>query len=505
MPDRLDPERRAAFWLFASLLLLYGLFYSGRFTSSDEVSVFEMARSLVLRGDLSVPAIAHTGIGADGETRHSPFAVGQSVLAAPLVVLAGVVAALLPAGVLEALAGPDRFAGPNARLGGRSEIFVVGLYSPLATALLVTLYFRFQRRLGASGRSSLLAAVALGAGSYVFSLSSYFLRHPTEALLALGALWGLHGWHTAEAPRRRDLWIASLCASSLILVRVPSVVFGLGFGAAVAVAVVSKLRRGRAPRETAFDLVALLVPLVVAVALHAGINWMRWGHPFESPMTGQHAVMDHPMWLGITGLLASPGVSLFLYAPVLCIAPHALWTQRRREPLLIAASVGIFVCFLAFVGSYRYWPGLWSAPGPRYLYLCIPLLLLPLGPWLDERAHRARILLGFAAVGVCIQVLLLLAPWAATIAHMGYAPQGSEGDFLWSIREGPLVGSFRTLSERGLANPWLWTVATGWRGHPGAPLVAAAWLGVGLVGFGFAAARCHVAVARLDRSASAGG
>jgi hypothetical protein len=121
------PERRAASWLFVLLLLTYGLFYSGRFTGTDEVAIFEMARSLVSRGDLSVPPLTHTGGGIDGETRHSLVAVGQSVLVTPLVGFATLLAERLPASLGEALAGPDRFAGPSARLGGRLEIFVVGL------------------------------------------------------------------------------------------------------------------------------------------------------------------------------------------------------------------------------------------------------------------------------------------------------------------------------------------------------------------------------------------
>jgi hypothetical protein len=247
------------------------------------------------------------------------------------------------------------------------------------------------------------------------------------------------------------------------------------------------------------DGAVLALPLLVAAVIHVTINEMRWGHPIASPMTAQRAVMDHPMWLGAWGLLASPGVSLFLYAPVLLLAPHALWTQRWHQPLLYGASVGIFLCFLAFVGSYRHWPGLWSAPGPRYLYLCIPFLLLPLGPWLDARPRRARLVWALALLGAAVQVLLLMTPWAVTIVHMGYAPQGPEGDFLWSVEGGPLVGSARALFERGIGNPWLWTVARGWPGHPGAPLAAAGTFC--LFGLGFAFARCRFWVSVVDDEA----
>jgi hypothetical protein len=112
----------------------------------------------------------------------------------------------------------------------------------VVTALLVTLFFRFERSLGASGWSAFLAAMALGVGTYIYGLSGYFLRHPTEALLGLGSLWGLHAWLANAAPRRRDLAIAAGCASGLILVRVPAAIFGVGFGVAVVAAVLAKAR-----------------------------------------------------------------------------------------------------------------------------------------------------------------------------------------------------------------------------------------------------------------------
>ena len=460
--------------LFVVVLLVYGLFYSGQFTSSDEVAIFQMARSLVEDGDLGVPPLMHTGIGADGVTRHSFFAVGQSVIAVPFVVLAKVAGVALPESWLTAMAGPTMGPAPNTLYSGSYEIFITGLYGLVMTALLVSFYFWFQRQLGASPRSALIAALALAFGSYLFQLSSYFLRHPTEAVLVLGALVCLRAWSLRD--ERRFLWLAAACASSVFLVRVPSVVFGVGFGAAVLWVWAGRIRAGRPTAEIARDALALAVPLACAAAIHVGINEMRWGSLLESPMTAQRSIMDNPTWLGMAGLLFSPGVSLFLYSPLLVLAPWALWSQRKREPLLIVTSLAIFACFLVFVGSYRHWPGLWSAPGPRYLYLCIPLLLLPLGTWLDADRRRVRLLLVLAALGVCVQVIMLLAPWGDTVAHMGYAKYGPEGPFLWWIGDGVVPGSLRTVLVHGDLNPWLLKIAKGWTGFGAAPGLAIALL-----------------------------
>lgn len=463
-------------WVFVSFLLLYLGFYSGSFTSSDEVAVFEMTRSLAERGDLSVPEIVHTGIGADGRTRHSFFAPGQSFLALPFFGLSQIAGGLLPGSWLETLGGPPLFAARAARLGGTSAIAITGFYGPAASALLVALFFGCQRRLGVSGRNAALATLALGAGTYVASLSGYFLRHATESILILSAVLALRSW--ALTDRRRFLWLASLCASSVILVRLPSAVFGLGFAAALLAAMVGRRGRPGNARLLPGDLVAVGAPLLVVLGLHVGLNELRWGHPFESPMTAQQAILDNPIWNGITGLLFSPGAGMLWYSPILCLSPVLLWAARKKEPLLVATIVAVFVPMLLFVASYRHWPGLWSAPGPRYLYSCIPLLLLPLGLWLDGGPRRGLIKLTaiLALAGSVVQGTLLLAPWGVTVSQMGYAALGSEGPFLWSLSEGPVMGSFRTVWVHGDLSPLLLRIASGWPSQPAAPALAA-WLG----------------------------
>lgn len=467
-------DRRAALVLCCVFVLAYLPFYSGRFTSTDELAVFEMTRSLHENGDLAVPRIQHTGVGAGG-TRFSLFAPGQSVLALPHYAAAQIAEPRLPATALSDLSGPNIYVHGSNRFSGSFEIFAVGLYSPLVTAMLVAAYFLFQRDLGARPRNALFAAVVLGAGTYVASLSSLFLRHATESLLILLSLYGLRRW--VRDDRRRDLCLAASCASAILLIRVPSAVYGVPFGIALLAALVGRVRQGRDARALVLDALAIGLPPLTAIATHVAVNTYRWGTPFASPMTAQHTIMDNPIWLGIAGLLFSPGVSVFAYSPVLLLSPWMLAALRRREPLVVGTAVGTFVCFVCFVGAYRHWPGLWTAPGPRYLYLCIPLLLLPLGPWLDAEPRRRRAVGWLAALGATLQVALLLTPWEATVAHMGYAPSGPEGPFLWSLASGPIPGTFETLFAQDERSPWLWKLATGWLGHPAAPQRAAAWLG----------------------------
>lgn len=494
-------EWRAGLLVALVAALAYLPLASGRFTSSDELAVFEMTRSLFEDGDLTVPPIQHTGIGATGE-RFSLFAPGQSVLALPHYALATALERALPASVVDDVRGPDLYVHGTSRFSGDFEVAIVSTFGALATGLLVGLFFRFQRELGASARSALVATGVFAFGTYVVALSSYFLRHATETALILASLLALLRWHHGD--RRRDLAIAATCAASVILVRVPSAVFGAAFGIALLASGLGRLRRGEITRSRGGlvrDALAVTLPLAAVLGVHVAVNLHRWGTPLSSPMTAQTAILDHPLWRGAAGLLWSPGVSLFAYSPVLLLSPAWLLLLWRRERLLCATALAVFASFVAFVGSYAHWPGLWSAPGPRYLYQSIPLLLLPLGIWLDagdpaQRPARFAAVVALACVGALVNLAFLLTPWEATVAFMDYARQGPEGPFLWSLSSGPIPGTFRTLLALDERSPWLWKLAAGWPGHPAAPGRAALWL----VGWAALTAPAVWALARTART-----
>src|SRR5690606_2887481 len=101
--------------------------------------------------------------------------------------------------------------------------------------------------------------------------------------------------------------------------------------------------------------------------------------------------------------------------------------RHRAEALAIAT---VFASYLVFFSLYDGWTGLWSAPGPRYLFATVPLLMLPLGPWLDRLAARrawAAVALLFA-VGAFVQVESMatsLGELAQAMRYPAYQPKWS--------------------------------------------------------------------------------
>ena len=376
-----------------------------------------------------------------------------------------------------------------ARTGGSVEIFFIGLYGPAVGALLVALFFRFERELGASPRVAVLAAALLGASTYVAMMTSYFLRHLPESAAILGALLHFFRWRRDGAGR--DLWIGSAFASAAFLIRFPAALVAPILAAYLAQGLLA--RSGGRPDERflARTLPAILVPLAAALALSAGADLLRWGSPWNIHQLRTASVGGDPLYVTLYAVLLSPGMSVFVYSPLLLLAPFAfpwLWRRHRPEALVVLAIGG---AHLLLYSSWAGWTGLWSAPGPRYHLIDTPLFLLPLGPWLEAARGRRRLLVAAAlgAAGLAVQLVLMLVAWAPLVHAAGWQGYRPRWGFLFVPQHAPLVRALEFLPLGPGIDTWLWNLARGWPGQPPAPGAALAILAVWLVLFAAATLR----------------
>jgi hypothetical protein len=472
-PDRAD--RGVAVTLGLCFFLFYLLLWPGHVFGTDEVTVYETARALWERGDLAIPdAGPHVFRGRDGRP-YGHFAIGQSVLLLPWYGLGKLALAALPEAWLPGFAGRAR---PPA--GGSVEIAATTLYAPFASAVLVAIFFVFERRLGASLRGALLASLLLGAATYAATMSKFLLRHTSEAILILAAMLCWLRFHKTAS--LRALLAGSCAASLLVLVSVPATLAGPALAGYLGWALWLRRDSLRShPALLARTALAIGLPPAVAIGVHMMLNHWLWGRWLESPMVAQRTLFETPFYVGAFGHLLSPGGSVFLYSPILLLAPWTFagfWRTHRAELLtMIAVALTFFVVHSTFWS----WTGLWSAPGPRYLLLVVPLFMLPLGPWLDclrsVRGWAAVAVLGTA--GAWIQLVLMAAPWGSVIRSMEYEKwEAPRYEFMFIPDQSPIVGSARALAAGYLA-PWICALARGWPGfapRPGpALLIFVAW------------------------------
>ena len=229
----------------------------------------------------------------------------------------------------------------------------------------------------------------------VTALTGWFLFHLTRlagfgprpaALTAL--VWGLF---TPALAYSRFLFTEPLAALGLVVtclasLRFPGWMGGLGAGLGLSLAALA--------RPAALALVPALLALVGArkpgrlVGFGLGLlpggvglglyNAVRFGDPLQSGLSPIET-FSPPLWVGIPGLLWSPGRGLLFFAPAVLVGLAGfslVWRSHRR----LAVTSGLIILgHLILYGAWYGWDG-GHAWGPRFLVLALPFLALGAGP-----------------------------------------------------------------------------------------------------------------------------
>lgn len=161
-------------------------------------------------------------------------------------------------------------------------------------------------------------------------------------------------------------------------------------------------------RRAAGALALFLLPAglagAVAVGL-AGVSPTIWA----GLRTGlDQGWLNFPIWVGLYGLLLSPGKSVFLYAPplVLAVVAAPAFVRRHRHASLLFVVTPLV--YLAVFGSKGVWHG--GGWGPRYLVPALPLVACLALPVVEHIVRRPAGWLRLAAsavllLGIGVQLL----------------------------------------------------------------------------------------------------
>tara|TARA_B100000953_G_scaffold234608_1_gene196008 strand:+ start:121 stop:1095 length:975 start_codon:yes stop_codon:yes gene_type:complete len=163
----------------------------------------------------------------------------------------------------------------------------------------------------------------------------------------------------------------------------------------------------RRDRQLMFKRLVLFgLPFALAVGVWMWYNASRFGHPFDTGLLRDPNVrFDSSFFVGLYGLLASPGRALFLYAPITLVgllALKRLAMQDRSTALLFGLQILILTSLIA---KMHQWDG-GESYGPRYLVPLLPYLTVPIAVLfpLGQRAVRRRILFTTLALSVLVQL-----------------------------------------------------------------------------------------------------
>jgi hypothetical protein len=304
-----------------------------------------------------------------------------------------------------------RFAGvPRAPLpDGLVWVFLVGglttLVSATAAALAVAGFHQAAIALKATPRTAVVLSLMLGGATVLWVYGASFYSEAWQAAMLVWAAALLLDARGAGTHRAVKVVAAALLLTIVGLTKVTSLVFVPGFIAGVIADRAVPLRARIRAAAT------LALGIAIAVAIHVWWNAHRFGEAFEFgydwaetiPLPPPQAFRAADIPRGLIVLLASPGKSLLLWAPVLLLAAGSareLWRQERAvmTGIAVTASVG-----LLFYAAYLFPEGGY-AHGPRHLVPMLPLLLLPAVARPVERRSRTGLTLCTLA-GVLIAAL----------------------------------------------------------------------------------------------------
>lgn len=377
---------RTRIGLFVLFQALYALTSSGNaFRIPDEFELYFQTEHLIDAGDISVPqalaikqpvvvdgrvvgtqSILFGKMGQDGKP-YAPYGPLAAVLAVPHHLLGRSLASL--------------FGIPRVPQGqGLAWVIFVGgltmLSTATAAALAVAGFHRAAMALGTLPGPALWLSLLVGGATVLWPYGTSFF---TEAWQAAAFVWAaalLLEARAAEPPLPRVI-----VASGLLVIAGLTKVTSLVFAPAFVLAVLAD--RGVSINRRLIAAFILIDGIAFATAVHLGWNMHRFGSLFDFGYDWAETIPVMPprtfsvteLPRGLLLLLASPGKSIFLWAPVMLLAllnAGRMWKREQSLMVCIAAALGVG---LIFFGGYLFVEGGY-AHGPRHLVPIIPLAIL---------------------------------------------------------------------------------------------------------------------------------
>lgn len=374
----------------AALLLAVALIdfaaMPGEFWGGDPTAWREETRSILLSGQLNVPAEFAERYGEPGQfyVKHptsglyyAKFGLVNSLMSLP------------PMWVQKALdirpVGAAATTQTIALRGYRPSMLLFNLWNIVLSVTLVALLYVLA---GWYARRLLTRAFFVLACLYCTAFAYYQRAQSSEIYQAI-FFTACFICFMLFLRTRASHWLVLtwLCVGLLVFTRL---IYGLLVPLVIGLVLYDLLLRDRAradwPRVPARIAIGLLFPPVLIFALLGYVNYVKFGSPWASGYHIWKPETHLPVgrWQdGVWGLLFAARFSIFLYFPLLIFALIGLPRFIRAHRLDCIVMLSIFLVFLVVIGMIPTWAGEWTY-GPRYVLFMLPVLSLPFITFVDE-------------------------------------------------------------------------------------------------------------------------
>ena len=411
-------DRKISAWLFVLSSLVYFSTTGGHLYCYDEEVMFQVTRSIVLKRSFDIPDTPNHRLygmlGEDGKL-YSKFGLGESMAGIPLFIVSRIIAnPIFPDG------GPYII---NLEYG------ITSLTNIWVCALGVSIFFLFLRRFGFSVYLSFIASLFYGFTTMILPYSKYFFSEPYTLLTLMVASYFAVGINRNldNHPAWCGLFLGlSVMGRIEILTLIPVFLWYL-----IPV---------KSIKQNIWRLVSFLLPLILIGGVMMLYNWIRFRSILQTGVIGSdpYDKFDNPLYVGLYGMLFSPGKSIFLYSPFFLLLfwgiKPAIESYKREA---IFMSLLILITFILH-SKWHSWMGGWSW-GTRRLLVVHPFLAwfscLGLNRFISCRKKGLVFITLLFIAGMAVQII------SVSVNFMDYIR--SVPDFDWTNyypRYAPLFG-----------------------------------------------------------------
>ena len=281
--------------------------------------------------------------------------------------------------------------------------FTTLLISIFSGGLSVALMYALGKRFGLSEYSSLTMAFSLGFGTILFKHSTMYYSHAFSSFLFLLAIYILSGLKNIEK-QGVETSVMMFCAGYMVFVEYPNMIAASIFFAYLFWSGLMPLKKVMSLQKAYIIPVLLFVVPIMFIPAYNLLN-------FNSPFTTAYVYAPHHEWAGniktslttpvlegLTGLLLDSNVingGLFVVSPFLFLSLWGCVYFKKRNLQFFILFGALFVGSLLFYSKFKTYAG-GAISDTRYLITVTPLLVLPLGFWIDEfLLKRKSKLVGF--------------------------------------------------------------------------------------------------------------
>jgi hypothetical protein len=463
--------------LFALLMAVYSLTYSGTFISDDEHILTSRTLSLAFDGYMNDSRVMGNGR-VFLYANSTPTYASQGLNVEPGQAVVGSLFARL------------------ATLLGTGKVQTVFLLNIWVTAMTAVVLFVSVLILGYPRSTAFLSALLFGIGTIVWPYTQTYYRD-VLAMLFVTITWAcaffLVSNEREEHKSKKEIvlsWfflfislLAGILTKNTVLLVIPVLVI---YSVANVIKANPPLELGiflrKSWKRLIFVLAGVVLLIVAWIKLLSPIGLLaRFSLTYYVSLLSKFITTPHPdFWEAIFGPLLSPGKSIFLYSPILLLSIVGLFKRWR-----LAWPGWIFLLLLIF-GQALFYDGDWWGHinwGLRYLLPAFPLLMIAVTPvieWLLKVRKRHLLLICLGIFSVMIQLLGVLVPTQKYFADLYDSSSSiSEAMAIWNPKFSPIRWNFHWIATGEPLN-----TAASRVGGTAIPLILVAFLLIGIIVLG---------------------